>query len=175
MKAAFKHFDEETIAASESAWKVESKAAGMFPAEVEQVFAWTRAHATLTDNEIAYGIFFDDIAEAFAIVEVVITQKSSKSKLIKMLKLRLRPSLEAEVYAGNLGSYERALTCYSEAFFGLYKLRGADKHAVLKFYGRSNEQLNFLKSLVGALKKRAKGHDFRMDGRWLVIEPLKAV
>jgi hypothetical protein len=171
MKATFRKFDDASIASSQAAWTAESTAAGMFPAEVEQVFEWTRNHMTLVNNEIAYGIFDDGGTDAFAIVEVVETRKSARSNMIKMLRMRLRPSMEAEIYSGDLSSFQRALECYGAAFFGIYRLRGTDKSTVLKFYGRSNEQLGFLKALVAGLQKRTKGHEFRMDGRWLVIQP----
>jgi hypothetical protein len=170
MKLEFRKFDNQSIAASELAWKKQAQAADMFPTEVEQAFEWARNRTELVNSEIVYGIFRPSEDEAIATVELFINQKSVKSKWIKMLHLRLSPATENLVYANQLDGYHEAMACFTTAVNGVFKLKNSQKGTVLKIYGRNQEQLSFLRALVGELKKRTKGHEYRMDGRWLVIE-----
>lgn len=91
----FKAFDAASIKATEEAWTAEAESGMAFPTDTEQLMAWTRGHMKEASGEsVAYGIFLGASKEADAICEVAVTRKSSRSKWIKMLRVRLRPKID---------------------------------------------------------------------------------
>lgn len=169
-KYQFRKFTHETLELTRAEWSSAASDAGVFPSEIEQIFDWTAGHVELVKNEIAYGVFEPNESAAVAIVEVVIMQKTSRSKLIKLLRVRLHPRVEAGIYNAQVDDHHRSLWAFVAAFAGVLSLKGTDPSATLKVYGRSNDQLTFLRSAVPELQKVGKNFVFRMDGRFLVAE-----
>ncbi|WP_234192677.1 hypothetical protein [Pseudacidovorax sp. NFM-22] len=122
---------------------------------------------------MAYGIFDEakDPAVALGFCEVAITRKSARSKWVKMLRLHLRPSADAQLVSGDSGV---AMDVFTESILGSIRLQMAHSASTLKVYGRTNEQLGFLQVLVKHLHTQAsedakKQFKASIEGRFLSI------
>lgn len=143
-----------------------------FPTEAPQILSWAkeRLDPNVVNDSVAFGIFKDEVNVASAICEVVLTRKSIRSKWMKMIKLRLSPELEKGVYEGDLQTAKDVIDVYAAAVYGVLKLKLEHDATILKIYGRSTEQIAFLKSLGIELEKRIKHHRISIHDRWLVVE-----
>jgi hypothetical protein len=123
-------------------------------------------------DSVAYGIFPKGSDEAEAVCEVVIKKVSAKSKWMKLLRLRLSPALDERIYEDDLDTFAHVVGLYAASVVGVLKLKDEHEVTTLKIFGRSAEQLSFLRALGAKLEreKLLKGHAIRMAGRWLVIE-----
>lgn len=172
MKFSMKPFSEDSFASTERAWTKRATGGCAFPTEAPQILDWarTRLNPAVVNDSIAYGIFKDGVEVASALCEVVLFRKSARSKWVKMMKVRLSPELEEGVFAGSLDTARDVLDVYAAAVFGVMRLKLEHDATTLKIYGRSTEQLVFLRNLGVELEKRIKDHKISLNGRWLVIE-----
>lgn len=169
-----KLFTQESFKATEEDWK-KGKATATFPTESEQLLEWVRTHMVEIDSHdaIAYGVFPDGANIAEAVCEVVISRQSTRSKWVKMLRLRLNPVLDERIYNEDLDAYRHVLFLYAASVAGVLKLKNVHEATTLKIFGRSQEQVSFLRQLALLLsqeKRIIKKHSIKMAGRWLVIE-----
>ena len=119
----FKTFTAQTFQSTSIAWTSDALDGMAFPAEVEQLLSWASEHLSPIDGQpVAYGVFPATGKVADAICEVVVTRQSSRSKWVKMLRVRLRPkiddALNSAVDPSNSGMRE-ALAIFIKATIGL--------------------------------------------------------
>jgi hypothetical protein len=163
-------FEKNTFEATKSSWNKAMAKGATFPAEIEQLLSWVETHMSHKDGDShAHGVFLKGDKSAKGIAEVVVTRENKKSPWVKMLRLRLNPELDERIYQNDLAAHREALDIFITAFVGVVKLSGDHAAKTVKIYGRSNEQLSFLRALTEELKKHSKKSTFAMQGRWLVI------
>lgn len=169
----FRAFDASTLKASRDAWLSDSADGLAFYSEVERLFDWAATHLEISQTDAtAFGVFRLGKKQALGLCEIIVQRKSARSKWVKMLRLHLRPSVDADLQGGNpIG----AMNVFSTSLQGALSLQMAHKATTLKVYGRTNDQLTFLRALVShtdqnlpaAVKERTK---VGIDGRFLSIE-----
>lgn len=171
-KFHFQPFKDDTLDATCVGWRQDAEQGNAFPPDIEQRLEWARTHTKLVDGEsIAYGIFEDGNNVAFGIGEFALTRLGTRSAWVKMLSLHLRPELEFKLLQRELGTIETALLVFSSAIMGSIKLKFDHKALTLKVYGRSNDQLDFLRALALHLKPVLKNNaKCSIEGRWLVVK-----
>lgn len=168
----FHPFNDPRMSATAAAWLQDANDGLAFPSEVKRLLDWSAAHQEHVDGDAAaYGVFPKGKTTALGICEVIITQKSVRAKWVKMLRLHLKPSVDASLQSG---SPDEAMDVFTEAIRGSLDLQMAHKAATLKVYGRTNEQLSFLKALVGHINGRTSLNQdsalkVTIDGRFLSI------
>lgn len=134
-----------------------------------RLWSWTSRHLKLTDNSVAYGVFNDGSDIATSICELTITQVS-REKWVKLLRLRLRPSIDEKIFAHNPDGIRNALDAYLSCVLGVFHLKNKHKASIIKVYGRTQEQMSFLTLLSSEMSKR-QDVTFKssIEGRWLVL------
>ncbi|RYE01134.1 MAG: hypothetical protein EOP50_02535 [Sphingobacteriales bacterium] len=171
-KYNFQQFKEDTLNATCVAWRDDAAKGLAFPPDIEQRLQWAQTHTKMVDGDsVAYGIFEvgDDVATG--ICEVALTRPGTRSAWVKMLSLHIRPALEVKLLQRDLESIEAALIVFSSAVHGSIKLKFEHKALTLKVYGRSNDQLDFLRALALHLKPVLKNNaKCSIEGRWLAIK-----
>lgn len=170
MQLEFRIFSPETAQASRQAWLAEANNAGLaFGPEVSRLFDWVDSHLTIVENDaVAFGVFEKGENVALGISEIAIQRKTSRSKWVKMLRLHLRPSLDATLQDGDA---ELAMNVFVESMQGSMNLQLTHLANTLKVYGRTNEQLNFLRALLSRLQVALQGKSVKaaIEGRFLSI------
>jgi len=165
----FEQFTAESAAASRQAWLHEAKDGLAFEPEIERLFDWVDSHQSICDNDsVAFGVFEGLTNKAVGICEVIIQRKTIRSKWVKMLRLHLRPSTDAKLQDGHP---EEAMDVFVESMQGSMGLQMAHQANTLKVYGRTNEQLNFLRALLRHLQPTLEGKPVKasIEGRFLSI------
>lgn len=172
LKFALKSFDENTYQATSKAWLKRTKGGNSFPTEAEQVLEWVHSHMVIDvqGDSVAFGLFKDGVDVASAVAEISIQRKSSRSRWMKMLRVRLSPELEDGVFQKSMEALQDVQAAYVAAVGGVLKLKFEHDASTLKIYGRSAEQLAFLQVLALKMEEALKNHKVSMNGRWLVIE-----
>lgn len=168
----FLPFTEQRMTATSTAW-LEDAANGLsFPSETERLLQWASAHREISDTDsMAFGVFLKGKTVASGICDVVIQRRSVRSKWIKMLKLNLKPNVDAQLLDGNS---DAATDVFVAAIVGSIGLQLTHKASTLKVYGRTNSQLTFLKAVVGHLDQRFKDNAIQsikatVEGRFLCL------
>ena len=166
-------FDAGALKASKEAWLSDASDGLAFYPEIERLFDWAASHTEPSQTEAtAYGIFRPGKKQALGLCEVTIQRRSVRSKWVKMLRLHLRPSVDADMQGGNPTG---AMNVFGASLQGTLGLQMVHKATTLKVYGRTNEQLNFLRAIVGyaeqnmpePMKSKAK---VAIEGRFLSID-----
>lgn len=166
----FRQFDGAAFKATKTGWSKDVSQGEGFAPDVEQLMAWTDAHLTLVENEIAYGIFDADESIAVGICELAITKPSARGKWVKLIRLRLRPKIEGLLFANDPDGLIVAVEAYVASVLGVYHVKNEHEATIIKVYGRTQEQMRFLTLLSAALKKRDDAtFDSKIEGRWLVL------
>lgn len=167
---AFTQFDVESFKATKEAWLEDvSKGEGFAP-DVEQLMSWAEKHLDLIENEIAYGIFHENNPVAVGICELAITKPDQRGKWVKLIRLRLRPMIEGQIFANDPDALTIAVDAYIASALGVYHVKNEHEATTIKVYGRTQEQMRFLTVLAAALKLRDDAtFNTRIDGRWLVL------
>ncbi len=166
----FRTFDKAAFAATKAGWFQDATRGEGFTPDVEQLMTWVEGHMELVGNEIAYGIFDDGQPVAVGICELAITKPSIRGKWVKLIRLRLRPTVEGMLFANNPDGLIAAVEAYVASVLGVYHVKNEHKATIIKVYGRSQEQMRFLTLLSAALKKRDDAtFDSKIEGRWLVL------
>lgn len=166
----FSAFTAATLAATRESWCKDVVQSGGFLPDVEQQLDWAEKHIVLTDTEVAYGIFNDDGDDAVGICELCITRQSVRSKWVKFMRLRLRPSIDEQLFAHKKEGVTAALEAYITCVGGVFDLKNQHKASIIKVYGRTQQQIAFLTLLSAALEKRDKiTFESSIEGRWLVL------
>lgn len=167
----FKPFNAATLKATSAAWKAEAKKGEAFPLDVEQVMNWINGHLTLTENEMAYGVFAAHTDVAIGVCELAITKPSSRGKWVKLMRLRLRPSIETLIFDNDPSGTRIALNAYVAAVLGVYHVKNQHEATTIKIYGRTQGQMRFLTLMLEALKQHKQAtFDAQIKGRWLTLE-----
>ena len=166
----FRTFDASTFEATKAGWSKDVDKGEGFAPDVEQLMAWTEKHLSLVGNEIAYGIFETDKSIAVGVCELAITKPSHKGKWVKLLRLRLRPTIEGMLFANDPDGLIVAVEAYVASVLGVYHVKNEHEATIIKVYGRTQEQMRFLTLLSASLKKRGEAtFDSKIEGRWLVL------
>lgn len=169
-KYHFEKFTPETAQASRLAWEKEAQDGKAFVTEIQRLFDWVDTHHEISNHDsAAFGIFDKKNQEAVGICEITIQRRTVRSKWVKMLRLHLRPSVELELQSGNS---DNAMDIFVESMQGSILLQLTHQANTLKVYGRTNEQLNFLKALVVRLQSQLEESDTvkaSIEGRFLSI------
>ncbi len=171
-KFQLRSFTQESFEATKKAWLRRTANDFSFPTEATQLLEWVSTHMSVDvqNDSVAFGIFKDGVDVASAVCEVVLTRKSSKSKWMKMMKIRLSPELEKGTYEKTLDSMRTVQEVYVAAVAGVLRLKFEHEATILKIYGRSSEQVQFLRVLGVALEQTLKNHKISIHDRWLVVE-----
>ena len=169
----FRAFDAATLKASREAWLSDAVGGLAFFSEVERLFDWAVTHLEISNvDATAFGVFRVGKKQALGLCEIVVQRKSARSKWVKMLRLHLRPSVDADLQGGNpIG----AMNVFGASLKGTLDLQMAHKATTLKVYGRTNDQLTFLRALVSHTEKNLPDTvkattKVSIDGRFLSIE-----
>ena len=166
----FRQFDAATFRATKGGWSKDVAHGEGFSPDVEQSMDWTEAHLVLVDNEIAYGVFDGDDPIAVGVCELAITKPSLHGKWVKLIRLRLRPTIEGLLFANDPDGLIVAVEAYVSSVLGVYHVKNEHKATIIKVYGRTQEQMRFLTLLSAALKKRDDAtFGSKIEGRWLVL------
>lgn len=167
----FKEFDAHSMTATKHAWRQDAVNSGAFLPDVEQQLDWAQSHMVLTENEVAYGIFRENSHIAAAICELVVTKKSVHAKWIKFIRLRLRPTIDAQIFSNEPAGITSAIEAYIACVIGVFKVKNTQKANTIKVYGRTQQQLQFLAALSAALSKlETVAFKSSIEGRWLVLK-----
>ena len=166
-------FEDASLALTRTAWVADAMKGLAFITEVERLLEWGDSHRVAVENDsCAFGIFkAGKKSPALGICEVVISRKSVRSKWVKMLRLHLSPAVDAKLQAGDP---DDAMNVFMSSIQGAVGLQSTHKANTLKVFGRTNEQLAFLKVLVTHLQpvlaKRAQNRvKVSIEGRFLSI------
>lgn len=166
----FEKFTQETATASRDAWVKEANEGLAFVTEIQRLFDWVDTHQDITSNDsVAFGIFDEKKQEALGICEITIQRRTIRSKWVKMLRLHLRPSIEVGL---NAGDSDKAMDIFVQSMQGSMGLQLLHQANTLKVYGRTNEQLNFLKALLVRLQAALNTVNTvraSIEGRFLTI------
>lgn len=167
----FAEFSAASLDATEKAWCDDADAGLAFRPDIEQQMSWAREHRVVTNNSVAYGVFEKGKNVAVGICELVITQPTKRGKWIKVLRLRLRPKVEDQIFRNDKQGLMTAIDAYVTCVQGVFAVKNEHKATTIKVYGRTQEQVKFLTLLSAALEKRPGEATFRssIEGRWLVL------
>lgn len=172
LKFSLKAFSAETFEKTRQVWTKRVSGDVSFPTEAPQLLAYaaSRLDIGVHGDAVFYGLFKDGEEVASAVAEMAVTRKSAKSHWMKMLRIRLSPELEDGVFRDSIDALRDVQALYVAAVAGMLKLKFEHSATTLKIYGRSAEQISFLKLLSVELEKHVKNHKISIQGRWLVIE-----
>lgn len=140
-----------------------------FVPEVARLFDWVDTHQEVSERDaVAFGVFEGSSKVATGICEVTIQRKTIRSKWVKMLRLHLRPSVDTRLQEGDS---DTAMDVFVESMQGSMALQMTHLANTLKVYGRTNEQLNFLRALLKRLQPAIEGKPVKatIEGRFLSI------
>jgi hypothetical protein len=161
------------MALTRTTWIADANKGLAFIPEVERLLEWADSHRVPVDNDsCAFGIFrAGKKAPALGICEVVISRKSIRSKWVKMLRLHLSPAVDAQLQGGDP---DGAMSVFLSSIQGAIGLQSTHQANTLKVFGRTNDQLNFLKVLVTHLQPKLAEHAHNrvkvsIEGRFLCI------
>ena len=166
----FRPFDATSIAATRAAWRNDALKGGAFLPDVDQQLDWAENHIELTDNGIAYGVFKEQSHVAAGVCELLITKPSVHSKWVKFLRLRLRPSIDLQLFDNKPAGVESAIEAYIACVVGVFHVKNEHKATIIKVYGRTQQQMAFLTVLVAKLQQQDDiTFKSSIEGRWLVL------
>lgn len=172
----FRQFDEASYQATLKKWREEAETYDCFPEEVERKLHWI--HCSLTSNKqeqhevIPYGVFVGDSNIAAATCELVLSHRGQMNgKWLKMLKVTLSPEIESLSQEDNYDAIATAVSAYRAATVGAYNARLSHAADTLKLFGRDNDQLKFLMTLMSFIKEDPENSSLvaSKEGRWLVL------
>lgn len=167
-KYEFKPFTDARFEATRDAWLADAAEGLAFPPEVERLQEWVDSHRQHKENDAAaYGVFAKGKNVALGISEVIVHRRSVHSKWVKMLRLSLKPSVDAELQDGEP---DKAMDVFVASISGVLVLQLQHQASTLKIYGRTHQQLSFLKALVARLNGKPGQHTASIQGRFLVLE-----
>lgn len=170
VKLVFSEFGAEQLNLTCTQWEKDAAKGLAFPSDVEQLMSWVQTHDKhQVADSMAFGIFTKGNPVAEGICEVVVTRATKNSPWVKMLRLRLKPTLDERIYLKEIEAQSEAMDIFVSAVGGVVKLTSIHAAKTLKIFGRSNDQLSFLQALAVSLQKSVKGVTVKIDGRWLVI------
>ena len=153
IKHVFSIFNKSRLEATCAQWSQDAVRGLAFPSDVEQLLLWVRSHdKEQVADSMAFGIFGKDDPVAEGICEVVVTQARKNSPWIKLLRLRLRPTLDERIYQKDVAAQAEAMDIFVSAIDGVVKLTNQHAARTLKIFGRSNDQLSFCRRSLSACK-----------------------
>lgn len=172
MQLEFLPFTDQRFSATADSWNADAAAGLAFPSEIQRLLEWVGTHRQPTENDsAAFGVFPKGKPTALGICEVIVQRKTQRAKWVKMLRLHLKPSVDDQLQKG---IPETAMDVFVHSITGSMDLQMAHDASTLKVYGRTNEQLAFLKALVTQLKQHFDGKPelsvkATIEGRFLSI------
>lgn len=171
MTLKFKAFTPESFAATKRNWIKDVEGGAGFLPDTEQQLAWTENHLELVENSIAYGVFKDKSDVAIGICELVITKHTPKRSWVKVIRLRLRPKIEAALFANEQAAIATAIEAYAVCVVGVLHLKNAHNASTIKVYGRTQDQLKLISFMNIELQKNKEvAYQSSIEGRWLVLK-----
>lgn len=168
LKYHFVQFDGPRLAATKEQWHKEASQGLAFPTEMDRLLDWVETHQEPRDGDAtAFGIFEEHEPVAQGIAEVVVQRRTSRSKWVKLLRLHLKPSIDAALQKGEV---DMARDVFTASIVGSFNLQMAHDATTLKIYGRTADQLAFLRLLVDPLNKTKSRFKASIEGRFLCLE-----
>lgn len=173
----FKAFTTESFQTTSVAWTAEALAGNAFPSDVEQLVSWAADHLKpIVGKSVVYGIFPENSKVADAICVLVITRHSPRSKWVKMLKVNLRPKIDEALNSvddSSNSAMREALSIFMHATIGVLKFGELENASTIKVYGRTRQQLDFLRFLGIELEKvKTNPMQVTLEGRFLVVKSI---
>lgn len=171
----FKPFTAQSLESTKKSWLKDAEKENAFLPDVEQQMDWVEKHIEQQDDApVAYGVFTGDSKVATAVCELVVARLSVRSKWIKMLRLRLRPSIDAGIFSNDPKAVTEAVDSYICCVVGVLGLKKQHQANTIKIYGRTQEQIKFLTLFSTKLQDQFELSEQKtikssIEGRWLVI------
>ena len=176
----FQSFDAKTIQDTTVDWMSKIEKNQGFEPQVRQALDWAQRNMAAETRgqdsyEVAYGVFHDKNECATAICEVHFNKHGSNSKWMKMLNVRLNPSLEAGVYIDDAIEINLAVEAYICCVLGVLGIKETHNADTVKIYGRSEFQKLLLVTFADKLNAGLidKAYNVTVEGRWLVVKRVK--
>jgi hypothetical protein len=172
MSFEFLNFDDERFSSTVAAWQADADNGLAFSSEILRLFDWVNTHREMSEvDSMAFGVFPKNESTAVGICEVMIHRKTVRSRRVKLLRLHLKPSADADLQAGES---DLAMMVFTQCLVGTIGLQLKHQAKTLKVYGRTPEQLAFLRVLVSNIdkidpKKSGSGYKAAIEGRFLSI------
>ncbi|WP_343742105.1 hypothetical protein [Herbaspirillum huttiense] len=171
-----REFDAKSLHKTQEAWlKDLDSTKEISPVEVHKAIEFINEHAKYDDVNkelIAYGIFEGKKQVASAITNLVVSRTGRR--MVKMLDLNIRPSIDQGAISGNLDASHAVRNLYVEAVFGTIDLTPKHGANTVKVYGRSAAFMEVLKAVAEKITERAEseGVDVKaaIEGRFLAIK-----
>lgn len=171
----FLQFTDKKYQATLTKWADEATKSDAFPHEVERRLQWIAeslcCQQVSTQKTIAYGVFKKSEDVAICTCELVLSDRGQLSgKWLKLLKITLSPEIDLLLTQEDFDAMQLAVNAYKTAVLGAFDARLEHDAATLKLYGRNDDQLQFLMTLLAMLKdSQASGLRAGREGRWLVL------
>lgn len=170
----FELIDQKTYETTLSRWAWEADVNDGFPHEVERKLQWVGEFLANKANDpnnksLAYGIFVKGSEVPAAICELVISRKTINERWLKLLSVTLSPEIETKVGEGDVDAIQTAVTVYRTAVAGAFDAQLEHKADTLKLYGRNEDMLKLLATLLATLQSAGTDFDAKKEGRWLVL------
>ena len=176
----FIQFTLEKYNATLEKWKEEAESTDSFPHEVEQRLAWieesiANADAPGNHKTMAYGVFQPDADIAVCTCELVLSDRGQLAgKWLKLLKVTLSPEIDWGIQQVDVQAIKAAIQAYKTATLGSFAARLNHDAGTLKVYGRNEDQLKFLVTVIGELQSMEDSPvEASKEGRWLVLKTNK--
>jgi len=167
----FKAFTDDLFKATKDGWIKDISAGEGFLPDIEQQMDWTEKHMELVGSSMAYGVFDGSSKIAAGICELIITKPEPKKAWVKFIRLRLRPKIESQLFSNGGTGIDAAIQAYVACVLGVFHVKNAHNASTIKVYGRTSEQVRFLKLMDSALKERSEAtFKSSIEGRWLVLK-----
>jgi hypothetical protein len=120
----FKPFTTQLLEATKKSWLEDAEKSNAFLPDVEQQLDWVGKHIELKDDtSCAYGVFENESKIATAVCELVVSRPSARGKWIKFLRLRLRPEIDAGIFANDSKAVLRTVDAYICSVVGVLGLK----------------------------------------------------
>lgn len=176
----FRKFDQTSFDATREKWRAEAETFDCFPDEIDRKLDWIRCaiskdkSAPQEQHEVMpYGVFMNGGNIAAATCELVLSSQGAlNGKWLKLLKVTLSPEIETKAEDEDFAAITTAVQAYTAAMLGAYNARLTHDANTLKLFGRNNEQLKFLMTLMSVIKQDPSNAslDASRQGRWLVLK-----
>lgn len=170
----FEQLNQQNCAAALEQWKQEADTCDIFPYEVERKFDWLAKLLSgnggdANHQSLAYGVFFEGSKAPAAVCELIISRKSLSERWLKLLSVTLSPELETKLEAGDMDATQSVVRVYRTAVSGAFDAQLEHNVDTLKLYGRNENMLKLLTTLLTTLQESGSDFDARKEGRWLVL------
>lgn len=173
----FEQLDRKNYEATLQRWTWEAEANDRFPHEVERKLRWigdllADANGDPNNKSLAYGVFAEYSEVPAAVCELIISRKTINERWLKLLSVTLSPEVEARVEEGDVDAILTAVMAYRTAVSGAFDAQLEHQADTLKLYGRNEDMLKLLSTLLVTLQSSGTDFDAKKEGRWLVLRSI---